>query len=159
MYAKAAKSNQISGFFLTIKLFHTVPHISTINQYLNFEITAEAQCDSVGTALSAIIIKMIKNSGFPHNVYSHLIDSCLNSITDYGGSVIGFDQHESPPKIHSRAAPAFLSVRKNGVKCAIDWLLPKYRTRFSRIRQFLSMSRITDDRQTKKELNPINHRV
>ena len=118
MYAKAAKSNQISGFFLTIKLFHTVPHISTINQYLNFEITAEAQCDSAGRALSAIITKMIKNSGFPYNVYSNLIDSCVNSITDYGGSVIGFDQHEGPLKIHSRAARAFLGVPKNGVKCA-----------------------------------------
>ena len=66
---------------------------TTINQFLDFEITAEAQCDSAGRALSAIITKMIKNSGFPYNVYTNLIDSCVNSITDYGGSVIGFNQN------------------------------------------------------------------
>ena len=38
---------------------------TTINQFLDFEITAEAQCDSAGRALSAIITKMIKNSEFP----------------------------------------------------------------------------------------------
>ena len=76
---------------------------------------------------------MIKNSGFPYNVFTKLVDSCVNSITDYGGSVIGFDQHEGPLKIHLRAARAFSGVPKNSVKNAIlleiDWLLPKYRTR------------------------------
>ena len=40
----------------------------------------------------------------------------MNSITDYGGSVIGFDQHEGPLKIHLRAARAFLGVPKIQLK-------------------------------------------
>ena len=157
------KSNKKQSNFWFLFDHKTVPYCTTykylgttINQYLNFEVTAEAQCDSAGRALSAIIKKMIKDSGFPYNVYSNLIDSCVNSITDYGGSVIGFDQHEGPLKIHSRAARAFLGIPKNGVKCAIlseiDWLLPKYRTRLRMVRQFHRMSRMTDDRLTKKVL-------
>ena len=129
---------------------------TTINQFLDFEITAEAQCNSAGRALSAIITKMIKNSGFPYNVYTNLIDSCVNSITDYGGSVIGFNQNEGPLRIHMRAARAFLGVPKNGVKCAIlseiDWLLPKYRTRLRMIRQLHRMLRMDNDRLSEKGL-------
>ena len=157
------KSNKKQSKFWFLFDHKTVPYCTTykylgttINQYLNFEATAEAQCESAGRALSAIITKMIKNSGFPYNVYSNLIDSCVNSITDYGGSVIGFDQHEGPLKIHSRAARAFLGIPKNGVKCAIlseiSWLLPKYRTRLRMVRQFHRMSRMADDRLTKKVL-------
>ena len=126
----------------------------TINQYLDFKTSAEAQCDSAGRALSSIITKMIKNSGFPYNIFSNLVNSCVNSITDYGGSVIGFDQHDGPLKIHLRAARAFLGVPKNAVKVAIlseiEWLLPKYRTRIRMIRQFHRMLRMTNDRLTKK---------
>ena len=86
---------------------------------------SEVQCDPAGRALSSIITKMIKNSGFPYNVFTNVVDSCVNSIADYGGCVFGFDQHEGPLKVHLRAARAFLGVPKNAVKCAIlseiDW--------------------------------------
>ena len=86
---------------------------------------------------------MIKNRGFPYNVYSNLDDCCINSITDYGGSVIGFEQHEGPQKIHLRAARVYLGVPKNAVKCAIlseiDWILPKFRNRIRMIRQYHRM--------------------
>ena len=85
-----------------------------------------------------------------------MVDSCVNSISDYGGSVFGFDQHEGPLKVHLRAARAFLGVPKNAVKCAIlseiDWLLPKNRTRVRMIRQLHRMLRMTNDRLTKKVL-------
>ena len=117
---------------------------------------SEVQCDPAGRALSSIITKMIKNSGFPYNVFTNVVDSCVNSISDYGGSVFGFDQHEGPLKVHLRAARAFLGVPKNAVKCAIlseiDWLLPKNRTRVRMIRQLHRMLRMTNDRLTKKVL-------
>ena len=129
---------------------------TTINQYLDFKISAEAMCDPAGRALASIISKMIKNSGFPYNVYTNLVDSCVNSISDYGGSVIGYNQHEGPLKIHLRAARAFLGAPKNAVKMAIlseiDWLLPKNRNRIRMIRHLHRMLRMTNDRLTKKVL-------
>ena len=44
----------------------------TINEFLDFTFTTEVQADSAGRALSSIITKMIKNQGFPYNVYSIL---------------------------------------------------------------------------------------
>ena len=143
--------------------FKSVPYCTqykylgtTINQYLSFKSTSESLCDSAGRALSSIITKMIKNSGFPYKVFTNLVNSCVNSITDYAGSVIGFDQHEGPLKIHLRAARAFLGVPKNAAKNAIiseiDWLLPKYRTRINMIRQLHRMLKINNDRVTKQVL-------
>ena len=88
----------------------------TINQYLDFKVTTDVQCEPAGRALSSIITKMIKNSWFPYNVFTKLVDSCVNSITDCGGSVIGFGQYEGPLKIYLRAARAFLGVPKNATK-------------------------------------------
>ena len=56
---------------------------------------------------------MIKNGGFPFTVYSILYDSCLTSITDYLGEVIGYDQHPPTIKIHSKAIRAFIGLPKN----------------------------------------------
>ena len=126
----------------------------TINQYLDFKVTSDGQCEPAGRALSSIITKMIKNSGFPYNVFTKLVDSCVNSITDCGGSVFGFGQYEGPLKIHLRAARAFLGVPKNATKSAIiseiDWLIPKYRTRIRMIRQLHRMLLMKNDRLTKK---------
>ena len=52
---------------------------------MNFLITCQVQADSAGRALSAIVIKMIKNGGFPFRVNSILHDACIISISDYGG--------------------------------------------------------------------------
>ena len=41
----------------------------TINEFLDFTFTTEVQADSAGRALSSIITKIIKNEGFPYNVY------------------------------------------------------------------------------------------
>ena len=42
---------------------------TTINEFLNFETTADELADPAGRALGFIITKMIKNGGFPANVY------------------------------------------------------------------------------------------
>ena len=37
---------------------------ANINEFLDFEFTADAQADSAGRSLSKIMTKMIKNGGF-----------------------------------------------------------------------------------------------
>ena len=63
----------------------------TINEFLDFTFTAQVQADSAGRALSSIITKMIKNQGFPFNVYSILYKACVCNISEYGSEVFGSD--------------------------------------------------------------------
>lgn len=83
---------------------------------------------------------MIKNQGFPFNVYSILYQACVCSISEYGSEVFGFEQHDSTMKIHLRAARAFLGLPKNvasfGLVSELDWLMPQYQTQIKMIRHF-----------------------
>ena len=81
-----------------------------INENLNFEKATNDLCESAGRALSGIITKMIKNGGFPLNVYKILYESCVCSITDYGAEVLGFHEYNSREKIHNRAVRSFLGL-------------------------------------------------
>ena len=61
---------------------------ANINEFLDFNFTAECLADSAGRALSSIITKMIKNGGF--NVYTLLYEACVTSISDYGSEITGY---------------------------------------------------------------------
>ena len=52
----------------------------TINEFLDYKYTSEVLADSAGRALSSIFTKLIKNGGFPYNVYTTLVECCVNSI-------------------------------------------------------------------------------
>ena len=110
--------------------------------------------DSAGRALGSIVTKMIKNGGFPYNVYSLLYNACVTSVSDYSGPVTGFLQYDSTLKIHLRAIRAFLGVPKNtcnvGVLSEVDLLLPRYRTNIQMVRQYHRMTRMDDERLTKQ---------
>ena len=83
---------------------------------------------------------MIKNRGFPYNVYSLLYKTCVCSVSQYGSEVFGFEQYDSLFRLHLRAARAFLGVSKNatsyGLISELDWLLPHYETRIRMIQYF-----------------------
>ena len=97
---------------------------------------------------------MIKNGGFPYNVYSLLYNACVTSVADYSGPITGYLQYDSSLKIHLRAIRAFLGVPKNacnvGVLSEVDLLLPQYRTQIQMIRQYHRMVCMEDDRLTKQ---------
>ena len=106
---------------------------SNINEHLSFKFTVEKHSQSAGRALSAIITKMIKNHGFPLNVYSLLLSACVNSVSDYSAAITGFDEYDSLTKVQLRAIRAFLGLPKNAsnpaVLSEVDLLLPHFRTR------------------------------
>ena len=58
-----------------------------INEYLDFQFTVEKHAEAAGRALGAIVTKMIKNGGFPYNVYSMLYNVCVTSVSDYSGPI------------------------------------------------------------------------
>ena len=83
-----------------------------VHENLDFEYTVNTLAESAGRALSSIITKMIKNGGFPYNVFCTLYQACVCSIVDYGSEVFGFNKYDSAEKIHLRAARSFLGVNK-----------------------------------------------
>ena len=83
---------------------------TNINEFLDLKFTVEKHADAAGQALGAIITKMIKNGGFPYNVYSLLYNTCVTSVSDYSGPVTGYQKYDSTLKIHLRAIRAFLGV-------------------------------------------------
>ena len=125
-----------------------------INENLDFKFTVDRHADSAGRALSSVITKMIKNCGFPFNLYSLLYYACVTSVSDYSGAVTGFLQYESTLQLHLRAIRAFLGVPKNatnvGVLSEVSLLLPKYRTNIAMIRQFHRMIHMDDSKLTKQ---------
>ena len=126
----------------------------TINEFLDFTYTAQVQADSAGRALSSIITKMIKNQGFPFNVYSILYKACVTSISEYGSEVFGFEQFDCTFKLHLRAARAFLGLPKNvtsfGLVSELDWLLPQSQMKLRMIRHFGRLLKTDNTRLMKK---------
>ena len=129
---------------------------TTINQHLDFNYTAETLSDSAGRALGSIITKLIKNGGFPYNVFTTLVDCCVNSISQYASEVWGFEQYEPTLKIHLRAARFYLGLPKTAaipaVLAQIDWLEPVFCTQMKMIRQYHRIIKMDNTRLTKSIL-------
>ena len=127
---------------------------ANINEFLDFNFTAECLADSAGRALSSIITKMIKHGGFPFNVYTLLYEACVTSISDYGSEITGYTQYEPTVQLHTRAIRAFLGLPKNscnvGVLSEVNWLLPEYRTQLKMVRQYNRVISMDNSRLTKK---------
>ena len=84
-----------------------------INEFLDFKFMVEKHADSAGRALGGIITKMIKNNGFPYNVYSLLYNACVTTIADYSGPVTGYQKYESSLKVHLRIKLHHLNYTDN----------------------------------------------
>ena len=127
---------------------------ANLNEFLDFDFTAEAQADAAGRSLSAVITKMIKNGGFPFSIYSLLYDVCVTSVSDYSAEIFGYTQYQPTLKLHLRAIRAFLGLPKNVTSCAalseVDWLLPKYRGQIRMVRLYHRILKMEDCRLTKK---------
>ena len=126
---------------------------TTINQYLDYNYTAETLSDSAGRALSSILTKSIKNGGFPYITFSTLIETCVSSISQYGSEVWGAHRYDSTMKIHLRAARFYLGLPKNApipaILADIDWLEPVYATKIKMVRQYHRTVKMNNTRLTK----------
>ena len=115
-----------------------------------FAFTNQVQADLAGQALSKIITKMIKNQGFPYNVYSILYNACVCSISGYGSEVFGYEHYDPTFKVHLRAARAFLGMPKNvasfGLVSELNWLMPQYQSRIKMIQYFARLMKTPSNR-------------
>ena len=125
-----------------------------INEFLDFDKMISEGIGSASRALGTIICKMKKNGGFPLNTYKLLIESCVESISDYCAEVLGFKKHPAIDEIHCRAIRVFLGIKKTaptwGIKAEMGWMEPQSRAHLKMIRYFLHISNLPDSRITKK---------
>ena len=125
-----------------------------IHENLDFKVTVQSLSDSASRALSSITTKMIKNGGFPLNVFLTLYKACVCSISDYGGEVFGFCEFESTKKLHIRAARSFLGVCKStphaGIISELNELLPYLRTQLKMVRHYHKMLSCSENIVAKK---------
>ena len=110
--------------------------------------------DPASRALSAIICKMIKNKGFPFNVFEMLYDCCVTSVCDYAHDVIGFHQYSGSDQIHTKAIRSYLGVGRSANLCAIRYeislLEPRSRTQIKMLRFYFRMLNMENCRLTKQ---------
>ena len=90
-----------------------------IDQFLNFENMSNSLQAPSNRALSAIMCKMIKNKGFPHDIYEMLYNACVTSIKDYAHEVIGFHEYSGSTSLHNRALRLYLGVGNSANLCGI----------------------------------------
>ena len=125
-----------------------------INEHLDFERMSKSFCDPASRALSAVMCKMIKNKGFPFNIFEMLYNCCVTSITDYSHEVIGFHQYTGSASMHSKAIRAYLGVGHSanlcGLRSEMGLLEPRSRTQIKMFRYYLKLRKMPDDRLTKQ---------
>ena len=126
----------------------------TINQFLDFGKMSNSFSDPASRALSAVICKMIKNGGFPYNVYETLYNCCVSSISDYAHDVIGYHQYSASSDIHTKAIRSYLGVGRSANLCALRhemaWLEPRSRCHIKMFRFYFRMKNMMESRLTKK---------
>ena len=129
----------------------------TLNEFLDYNLTANIQAESAGRALGAIIAKSIKAGGLPFKVFTMLYDSCCATVAEYGSEIWGYKDREDLLKVHMRAARVFLGVPKHtakpGILAEINWLQPAYRTRIRMVRQYFRVEGMDSSRLTKRILS------
>ena len=159
MHVRKSHCNQSKFMFLfnhrTVSYCKTYKYLgTTLDEFLNFDISAEAQAEPAGRALGSLITKTIKNGGLPYSIYSMLFECAVCSISDYGAEVWGFDSKESANKIQLRAARSFLGLPKHatsaGVLAEISWPEPVYRAHIRMIRQYFRILKMDASRLTKQ---------
>ena len=162
MHIRNARCPQSKFVFLfnfrTVNYCHSYKYLgTTINEFLNFNKTAEFQAEAAGRALGALITKTIKNGGLPYKIYSMLFECTVNSVSDYGSEAWGFVSRDAVDKIHLRAARSFLGLPKHatsvGVMAEINWLTPVCRAHVNMVRHYFRLQKMENGRLAKLIFN------
>ena len=126
-----------------------------IDQCLNFEKMSNSSFDPSKRALNSVICKMIKNKGFPFDIFQMLYNACVTTVKDYAHEVIGFQEYSGSTKIHNNALRSYLGVGNSanlcGIRSEMAMLEPKSRTQIKMFRFYMRMKNMSDDRLTKKK--------
>ena len=104
MHVRSPRSNQSKFMFIfnkrQVNYCTSYRYLGvTLNEFLDYNFTADIQSEPAGRALGAIITKTIKNGGLPYNIYSMLFECCCTSVSDYGSEIWGYEPKDTVKKI------------------------------------------------------------
>lgn len=91
----------------------------TLDEFLNFNITASFVAQSASRALGLLIAKYKALGGMPYKVYTKLYDSLVWSIVAYGAAIWGTQSFSCIEAVQNRAMRAFLGTPRNTPSAAM----------------------------------------
>lgn len=116
------------------------------DETLRFGPAHEALAASGGRALGAIISKSKRYNDIGYKSYTKLIDTCVNSVTDYCSEIIGHDTPKGIIDIQLRAARFHLGVPKTTSLCCLasemGWLPAPSRRQMCVLRYYNKLMRM-----------------
>ncbi len=91
-----------------------------LNQFVDFNITAQVLSDAANRALGSIINKCKAINGLGHYTYTRLFQSGACPILDYGSEIWGFRHFDKVDSIQNKAIRIYLGVRRFNPIAAIN---------------------------------------
>ena len=64
----------------------------TLNEYLDFKVTARTQAEGSSRALGKLLSKFYLNKGLGYETYKKLYNSCIVTIMDYNSAIWGYNE-------------------------------------------------------------------
>jgi hypothetical protein len=125
-----------------------------LNEFMNFNSTAELLSGAAGRGLGSIInkFKNYRNAGY--KTFTKLFHSNVCSILDYCSGVWGYKSYDHSDKIQNRAQRWFLGVHNKTALAAIagemGWVDSKTRRHLDMIRFWNRLIKFDDNRLVKK---------
>ena len=92
----------------------------TLNEYLDFNVTARAVAQSASRALGLLIAKSKCMGGMPYDVYSKLYATLVWPVISYGASIWGTKSYSCVNAVQNRAMRFFLGTGKYTPTAAVS---------------------------------------
>ena len=125
-----------------------------LDQYLDYNVTAETLAGAGSRALGAILAKYKNLNGLGYSTFTTLYNACVCPVLDYASGVWGFKAFDKIDHVQNRAIRAFLGVHNFapnlGIQGDIGWTHSSVRRKVSIIRTWNNLVNINSNRLTKK---------
>ena len=122
----------------------------TIDEHLNYNVTAKAVAAAASRALGLVISKFKSAGGLPYSVFSKLYDSIVSSTISYGACIWGTKEYSCINAVQNRACRFFLGVGKyapnNAVNRDMGWIPPLAKQWTSVVRTYFRLKNMPDER-------------
>ena len=113
----------------------------TLNEYLDFKVTARTQAEGSSRALGKLLSKFYLNKGLGYETYKKLYNSCIVPIMDYNSAIWGYNE-----KLYKYAPTA-------GVEGDLGWVRPLIRRKIEILRFWNRIVSLDDSRQPRQIYN------
>ena len=125
-----------------------------LDQFLNFDVTAETLSAAAGRALGSVISKIHRFKDFRYNTFTTLFHSCVTPILDYCSAIWGYRFSSKCESIQNRAMRYFLGVHKFAPVLAINgdmgWDPCLLRNKLNMVRLWNRLIAMSDERLIKQ---------